>query len=156
MSKREPGSFRGNVFGGFNRKDVLAYITSVYEELDHVQLENDMLHERCEELEALLGKKGVAVARPMVTPTVLSVDPECEPMPDLDAPAIETPYGLDDNSLTRPEDLLSGNPYAPESEPVPIPIPVPPVYEAPRVKPHLANPYPERARKVKVRPVRES
>ena len=152
MSEREAGRFRGNLFGGFNRKDVLAYITSVYEELDYAQAENDMLRQRCDELEALLDQGSAAGAHPMDMPMSQPMDSMPEPMWD---PAMQTgqvPFGPDRDTPVRPEDL---HPMAPPVQ-EPEPAPVPPVHEAPRVKPNLANPYPERGRKVKVRPARES
>ena len=160
MSKREAGQFRSNIFGGFNRKDVLAYITSVYEELEHVQMENDMLREHCGELEALLHEQGIEFAPPMPMPDFEPEDfaPE-EPMPEPVAPFAAAQFEPEqfepeENMMERPEDIPRETPPAPE--PVPIPLPTPPVYETPRIKPALANPYPERSRKVKVRPVRES
>lgn len=162
MSKREPGQFRGKVFGGFNRKDVLAYITSVYEELEHIQAENDILRERYEEVEDLLNSKGIPVAP-------LSGQLPMVPMPEESFgyhPALptepETPAGFYENTLTTPEDLPMAAPVVrepiPIQTPIPEPVPVQPVYEVHRVvkKPGLANPYPERGIKVKVRPAKES
>jgi hypothetical protein len=158
MSKREPGQFRGKVFGGFNRKDVLAYITSVYEELEHSQAENDMLRERYEEAEELLNNRGIPH-------TPLSGQPPMAPMPEEGfafQPALpneqEMPSGLYENVLTAPEDLPMAAPVVREPIPAVEPVPVQPVYEVPRVvkKPALANPYPERGIKVKVRPAKES
>ena len=158
MSKREPGQFRGNMFGGFNRKDVLAYITSVYEELEHIQAENDMLRERYEEAEELLNSRGVPL-------TPLSVQRPMAPMPEegFGYPPVlpnepEGASGLYENTLITPEDLPMAAPVVREPIQTPEPVPVQPVYEVPRVqkKPGLANPYPERGVKVKVRPAKES
>jgi len=159
MSEREAGRFRGRLFGGFNRKDVLAYITSVYEELDYAQAENEMLRQRCEELEALLSQQDTAGAysaeMPADYPGAYMPEAEymqTEYMPQPGEWAEEGQFGLDPNTLTSPENLPPMAPPAPE----PRQVPGQAVHEAPRVKPNLANPYPERSRKVKVRPARES
>ena len=156
MGKKEPGQFRGKMFGGFNRKDVLAYITSVYEELEHVQAENDILRERYEEIEDLLNSKGIPMA-PLSTQRPMAPMPEegFAPYPALQNEP-EVPSGLYENTLTTPEDLPMAAPVV--REPISEPVPVQPVYEVPRVvkKPGLANPYPERGVKVKVRPAKES
>jgi len=160
MSEREAGRFRGRLFGGFNRQDVLAYITSVYEELDYAQTENDMLRQRCEELEALLDQQNTVDTEPVTMPIAppAAFAPEAEPIWDPVMQTDQVPFELDENTLTTPEDLYKALAPTPEPIPIPIPIPipVPPVQETAFVKPNLANPYPERSRKVKVRPARES
>jgi len=157
MSEREAGRFRGNLFGGFNRKDVLAYIASVYEELGYVHAENEMLRVRCEEMEGLLSPEELAaLAYPAEMPLAHPADsiPEEAHMFEPDVPIEEVALDLDQNTLATPEDLRPAAPPVPPAPP--LREPVPPVYEVPRPKPNLANPYPERARKVKVRPARES
>jgi len=62
MAAREPGTFRRQFFGGFNRKDVLTYIKHIYSELDQAQLQNEALLQRCRELEDLVQELQYAAA----------------------------------------------------------------------------------------------
>ena len=155
MGKKEPGQFRGNVFGGFNRKDVLAYITSVYEELDHVQAENEMLRERYEEMESVLNSQGIPVAPLSATHPMAPMSEESFELGGAlpNEPEIPAVYP---ETFAAPEEFPVAAP--PMREVMPEPVPIQPVYEIPRVvqKPGLANPYPERGVKVKVRPAKES
>jgi len=58
MERMQEVGFRTNVFGGFNRNDVLEHIKGVYYELWLCREENDALRERCEALEAQLQAAG--------------------------------------------------------------------------------------------------
>jgi len=133
MSKREAGRFRGKLFGGFHREDVLTYIASVYSELDQLQAENEALRAHLEEL-------GVLDAVPEVGVPIQS----------------EIPYS-DDSMLEGHEDL--DPPAAPSMQQAVDPMPpvseAQPLQEASRLRPSLSNPYPERAKRVKVRPAKE-
>ena len=120
MDKREPGHFRRKMFGGFHRKDVLAYITAVYEEVEQFRAENEALRQRCDELENLLQNLDKASTRGLTPKPNLTLRPSAEAVPD--------PH-------MQPEVLTDAAP-APAYAPIPEPAPAyaqAPVYEAPPV-----------------------
>ena len=154
MSKREPGKFRGTLFGGFNRKDVLTYIASVYEELEQSHEENEMLRERCNELENLLQNLDKSASRvPLPKLDKNSKGPPVVRPPS--EPKAETPAEATAEMAPETPDMI----HEPETVPIaptPATTPVEAATEQPHtvVKPSLANPYPGRATRVKVRPTR--
>jgi len=145
MSKREEGRFRGNLFGGFNRKDVLTYITSIYGELEQTHMENEALHERCDQLENLLqnlDKSSLRVPIPKFDPiarTEPAFPSTAEPIPE----ATEDLAPGEEPDITAAVDAITADPPESVGEP-----------PKPTLKPSLANPYPGRATRVKVRPAK--
>jgi len=180
MAKREPGRFRGNLFGGFNRRDVLAYITSVYDELEAYREENEALRERSAELENLLQNLDKSFAprekrtphisfkpAPVIPPVAEAPVSEPEAVAELaewDVSALEPPSFAEVEEMEAPvvADFAPVEPFieppvsAPVVEPDLPPVvdtPAPPVAAA-RQRVTLPNPYPERGlkpTKVKVR-----
>jgi len=145
MAKREPGNFRGKVFGGFHRKDVLAYITTIYDELEQLRMDNEALVERCDELENLVQNLDVASARsPVSKPEQRILRPAPEGKPDVPAePAAESVPVPD----PTPEPVQ-------QSAPIPASVPAAPTASPPegqQGKPSLANPYSGRPKRVKVK-----
>lgn len=163
MAKKEPGRFRKNLFGGFNRKDVLTYIKSIYDELDQTQTENEALHQRCAELEDLLQNMGKPPAwEPQFHPgpVVRAVAPQApvyaqptyhEPAPEIEEIEMEGDPEFFSILAEAPEaepapTFLSAPAPAPTPVPTPTPAPTPtpeppvPAVEAPRQKPSLATP----------------
>lgn len=56
MADNVLGRFKLNVFGGFNRKDVIEYIESIYSEISDSERENRELRARYESLEMQLDR----------------------------------------------------------------------------------------------------
>lgn len=46
MGKKRIGNFRSNIFGGFNRRDVIGYIEQLHKNLNDLQKENELLHSK--------------------------------------------------------------------------------------------------------------
>lgn len=46
MGKKRIGNFRSNIFGGFNRRDVIGYIEQLHKKLDDLQGENELLRSK--------------------------------------------------------------------------------------------------------------
>jgi len=121
MSSQDPGRFRGELFGGFNRRDVLEHMKLLYNALDEKQAEVEALHDRCEELENLCGRletAGGAYVLPAPPPNA-SAPPESEPEPE---------------PVTELEPVAEP---APELEPEPIPEPEPQPEPEPEVEPEV-------------------
>ena len=71
--KGEKGNFKGRVFGGFNRHDVIDYIETLADERNRLARENERLRGQLEALEERLARE------PEETPA-----PETEPSQDLE------------------------------------------------------------------------
>jgi len=167
MSKREEGRFRGQFIGGFNRKDVLVYIAGIYSELEQFRAENEALRVRLEELEDLAEHRGVPAMPPVAAPMMRPVAEEPEDIISEVSAQVqaEMPSVRTENILATSDDLdvphvqaVSDDPTMAlplQAAPMPPTPPVQPVQETPRLRPNLSNPYPERAKRVKVRPARE-
>ena len=151
MGKKEAGRFRGKLFGGFNRKDVLAYIASVYSELEQAQIENEELRARCEEFEDGAQNRAATTPRPLV---MQGSHPLAEEQDERAPTQSAASSVLDENTLATPEDLnVRSAAFAPPVQTAPPSIA--PVPEKPHVKKSPAMPPPEQAKRVKVRPVRK-
>lgn len=55
--EQEKGNFKGRVFGGFNRRDVIAYIESLAKERNALAMENQTLRGRVDALEERLEER---------------------------------------------------------------------------------------------------
>jgi len=159
MAAREPGKFRRKLFGGFNRKDVLAYIQSLYGEIDRANENSEALRQRNIELENLiqnLQRGGIAMPAQGIAPAptagVAPAAPEYPPM-------MQTPMTNPTPSPLYDPELMS----ALASEPAPAPVSeLPPeaIYAPmqtpavaptpPPAKPTLATPPGASPQKVKV------
>ena len=162
MAKKEPGRFRKNIFGGFNRKDVLTYIKALYDELDQTQTENESLHQRCVDLESFVQNLEQAAWEPQIRPgpVVRAAAPPIPPpiqMPVYE-PEPEPESYLEDAEEPELFSILASDPEpAPAPPPPPAPAPRPAPELAPRSKPALATPPAmqpaNKSTKVKVRPI---
>ena len=148
MAEKEPGRFRGNFLGGFNRKDVLTYIKSIYNDLDQAHMQNEDLRQRCIELENLLQNLNIQPEQPGPASPAFSPYPvaPAQTSPPSDALLYDPELISVLNSLPEPdpEPGLEPEPEpTPEpvsvAEPVPVAVPEPP--PAPAIqKPSLAMP----------------
>lgn len=51
MSNKKVGNFRSNLFGGFNRKDVVGYIKQLHDKLAELEEDNEFLREKLNSFE---------------------------------------------------------------------------------------------------------
>lgn len=56
MDQETAIGFRGNIVGGFNRRDVISFVEEIYQRMNAFEAENQALRERCEDLEEQLQK----------------------------------------------------------------------------------------------------
>ena len=149
MATREPGKFRIKVFGGFHQKDVLAYIKTLYSEMDQVQADYEDLRQRCIELENLiqnLEKAKVRGGQAGSGPTLRVASDKASGSDPLSDPELMSVLDLEQEPIPVEESVLE-----PAQEPLPEPVPVEPPF--PKAKPSLAMPpgvRPAKVAKVKV------
>jgi len=125
MATREPGRFRRNLFGGFNRKDVLSYIKTIYEELDQNQGDNETLRQRCVELENLIQnlQRGTAwdgQPTPAETP---DTEPAFNPLDDPELLAALAAEPAPAEELTEDKPAAAEEPPTEEAQAQPEPAP---------------------------------
>ena len=125
MAAREPGRFRRNLFGGFNRKDVLSYIKTIFRELDQAQTEAEILRQRCIELENLIQN--------LEKPTAWAVPTPVEPLPIVEAAPIPAPV-----ATPTPIPVAMPEPQ-PIAAPIAAPAPAPAFVPTPTFTPSPAQ-----------------
>ena len=147
MGKKEAGRFRGQLFGGFRRRDVLEYMGVLYGRIDQADLEKEAMRARCEELENLLqnlekfsGQRASTLAgtefsaRPKEESS-LEMDPELvallnnDPAPESVEEVRAEVEVLEAVPEAPQEEVMEAEPVVPESAPEvsPVPEPVVPV-----------------------------
>jgi len=116
MDKKEAGRFRGQVFGGFHRRDVLNYMATLYGRIDQADLEKEALRVRCEELENLLQnlEKFSGQGAGILAGVELSPPPEMEGQLEMDPELIEL---LHDDVAREPEEEAHTQAETPEAGP---------------------------------------
>ncbi|MCL2587802.1 MAG: hypothetical protein FWD84_00150 [Oscillospiraceae bacterium] len=138
MAVREPGRFRRNLFGGFNRKDVLSYIKLIFDELNQAQAEAEFLRQRCIELENLIQNLEKAAAwsapaaqAPAESPQIYQATPIPIPTPapivPVEAPQLYqvAPQPAPAATAEIPQMYQVAPTFTLDSDPAPIPAPVP-------------------------------
>jgi len=155
MGKKEAGRFRGQLFGGFRRRDVLEYMGVLYGRIDQADLEKEAMRTRCEELENLLqnlekfsGQGASTLAgsefsappketRPLEMDSelvaLLHTDPTPEPAEETrtEVEILETAPIVQKEEAAEPEPVVPepASVFAPTPEPVAEPVPVVPLAE---------------------------
>jgi len=156
MANREPGQFRKKIFGGFNRRDVLEHIKTLYTEIEQADSEKQTLRDRCEELENLLqnlekfsgrgghvlrvapGSKPQAASATVVEPAVSVAMPESLPEPIIELEAMPE-LDAEPASLSTEDVEVERVPDVPAPATAPDPA-VPQVPPKSKVKPGAAVP----------------
>ena len=125
MAEREKGIFRGRLFGGFHRQDVLDHLNELYTEMDELRAEAEAAHARAQEIEHLLSSIETASTRKL----------KIEPILESTTNTV--------NTVTKVPVVAARPPV--EERPSPVVAPVEQVEVTPEVDPVAVEALPEEA-----------